>query len=250
MRRNIMSKHRSRNDDQSIVVCQSNKPPIIQSLSSAPEFMDLEIEQIVGGGIEIIPYPRQQGKKGLVVAVTEHGIARGLEQNRWGLVGTFVVMRQQANRKLPQGLDSETANTVVEQLDTSYGYLDTSCGVLLACTNGIGFTSSRAKGCDEFERQGGKWNPDLHFTCIPERHEMTFLNWLIQRHARGIVAHCFSEPWPGACSIELQFGTTDEDRRLLSECRKFYHDSFDEEGCLRKEITQRPPANRQETSPA
>ena len=78
---------------------------------------------------------------------------------------------------------------------------------------------------------------------------MMFMNWLIQRHARGIVAHSFYQPWPGAYSIELQFGPTEEDKRLMQECRRFYHDAFDEEGHLRPEISQRPPAIQHTASP-
>lgn len=243
-------KNEAGKDAQSIVVCEPNKPPTVHTLSLQPEFMDWDIEEMVGSGMELLPYPRQLGKKGLVVAVSEQGIARGLEQNRWGLVGTFVVYRQHANRKHPQGLDSETTNGVVKDLDRSYGYLDQACGVRLACSNGIGFSSSRAKRPDEFERQGSKWNPQFHFTGPVERHEMMFMNWLIHRHARGIVANAFYQPYAGMYSVELQFGPTEEDRLLMQECRRLYDDAFDDEGHLHAEIGQRPPVIRQATSPA
>lgn len=226
-----------------VVVCEPNEPPSVRALSPSPHaslFLE-EVRQMVGGHIEVLPYPRQLGRRGLVVAVNEIGTPRGLDQNRWGLVGTFVVFRQRANADHPRGLSPEEAGAVARELDQSYGYLDPAAGVRTASSNGIGFHAPRAKRAEVFEQQGGKWSPQLHFTGAVERREAVFMNWLLQRYSRGVVAHHFDQPFPGTYSVELQFGDSPEDRRLMQECRRHYLDAFDENGALKKERAECPP---------
>jgi len=85
----------------------------------------------------------------------------------------------------------------------------------------------------DYEAQGNAWSPQLHFTgpYIPE--EINFIEWLLNRYAANVVAHYIHAPFPMTYSVELQFGTSEEDRAKMLECRDEYHAAFDENGGLR-----------------
>lgn len=78
---------------------------------------------------------------------------------------------------------------------------------------------SRAVSADQF---GGDWRPQLHFTGESTEKEVALVRSIIAKYERGVVAFCGYSPLPGCYSIELQFGDSLADQKLMLNCRKEY----------------------------
>jgi hypothetical protein len=83
----------------------------------------------------------------------------------------------------------------------------------------------------EFQKQGGEWEPDVHFTGNAEDvREVSAVQAIINRHADGIIAYYSYLPFTKMFSIELQFKNED----LAADCAEDYSKLFDYNGKLRK----------------
>jgi hypothetical protein len=87
-----------------------------------------DIQRIVGGYVEHIPYPTQLKRPGLVVFADENGIRKPLPYNRWGLVGIFVIVKMSRDGRFIPMSDSEMEAVIYDLRDSS-GYLDPQCEV-------------------------------------------------------------------------------------------------------------------------
>jgi hypothetical protein len=86
---------------------------------------------------------------------------------------------------------------------------------------------------DEFEKHGGAWDPDLHFTgSYGDNAEVEAVQSVIDAHREGLIAHFLYSPFPGMFSLELQWSLDHRDNMLA--CRKAYHDLFTPGGKLKK----------------
>lgn len=97
----------------------------------------------------------------------------------------------------------------------------------------------------EYEEEGGKWEPQLHFTgVLDDPVEIRFIEHLLKKYGEAVVAHYIYSPWPETYSVELQFGSSDEAKRKQSDCRNEYHAAFTCNGNLKKKIAEQFAINR------
>lgn len=90
-----------------------------------------------------------------------------------------------------------------------------------------------AQGAEGFVRDGGSWEPDLHFTgSLGDNAEVEAVQGIINRHAEHLVAFYYGagSGIRGSFSIELQF---DSDKNAVA-CRTDYLSLFTPSGRLKK----------------
>ncbi len=103
----------------------------------------------------------------------------------------------------------------------------------------IPFHSRNSTLPDDFEEAGNKWNPQLHFTgSLEDVAEVRFIESLLDKYEKHIVAHFIYSPWIGTYSVELQFGMSDQQRKALKECRQEYHAAFTRSGKLKRNVAE------------
>lgn len=88
-----------------------------------------DIEQIVNGRLERIPYPTQLNKPNLVVWLDECGAYKPLPYNRWGIVGDFAIVKMSRDGRFMPMNDAEVEEVLYDLRD-SKGYLDPNCKVI------------------------------------------------------------------------------------------------------------------------
>lgn len=102
------------------------KPAITPALVG---IRDGELEGWVGS-VEVIPYPPQYRRKGLVVCGDGNGIYKPLAYNRWGIVGDFLVLRFSVDGKWLNLTERQVAEVMVDLRDAEGGYLSDDCPTL------------------------------------------------------------------------------------------------------------------------
>ncbi len=229
-----------------VVVCRVGEHPVAEIISGSAEsvaetFYDAA-SPVVGGSLEQIRYPQYLGRKHTVV-VNEQGLLLPLPCNRWGLRGNFLVCRITANGVHRDLTDAEVQQ-IIHDLEHEDGYLNPESGVALAI--GIRFASRHSVPAPEFQSRGNEWSPDLHFTGMYVPDEINFIEWLLERYSANVVAHYIYMPFPKSYSVELQFGTSEEDHAKMLDCRKAYHAAFDPKGRLKPAAAEMALASVQE----
>jgi hypothetical protein len=111
---------------QCVVVRPGRLPDPVRYESRPADLLFGFVRPTVGGTVDLNPYPRQYGRPGLWVLVHDTGLLIGLPYNRWGLVGTFVVVGDQDLRGLT---DDEVEGVLRDLRDVDGGYLDEACGI-------------------------------------------------------------------------------------------------------------------------
>ena len=103
----------------------------------------------------------------------------------------------------------------------------------------IRFDSRRALSASQFMAKGNRWEPDLHFTGTQDPMELRLIEELLSKYGHGVVAYFIYAPFPGTYSVELQFGSSDEDQKALAACRTEFHGSFDRQGKIKLAVMKR-----------
>lgn len=99
------------------------------------------------------------------------------------------------------------------------------------------FSVKQGVTAPEFQKQGGKWEPDLHFTgSYGANAETEAIQTVIDAHLTGLVAYYLYSPLAGHYSLELQWDKTEEGRKTMQACRKRYQALFTPTGKLRKKF--------------
>jgi len=87
-----------------------------------------DIEQIVNGPLQRIPYPTQLNKPNLVVWLDECGAYKPLPYNRWGIVGDFAIVKMSRDGRFMPMSDAEVEEVLYDLRDSN-GYLAPECQV-------------------------------------------------------------------------------------------------------------------------
>lgn len=226
-------------EDFSVVVCRTGHEPEIVPV---PQKFDYSyVRQLVQQADQVLKYPNYLKKgmpKGVGVACDGSALTKQLPVNRWGIFGDFLVYRATSTYK---GLKTSEAELVVRHMTEEYGYLRPDSGVWNISHERIGFYGNHVKSPQELEEDGEEFDPDLHFTGTIDPQKTTFINWLLNKVSANVVAAFAYSPFPNSFSIELQFGTSDEDQQRLIECQRLYQAAFTSAGNLKQGIAQRPP---------
>lgn len=85
-----------------------------------------DIRAAIGSMVEFAPYPTQLKKPQLTVCMAENGVYMPLAYNRWGIVGTFCIVKQNRRGDFLSMTEKE-AEAVLHDLLGSHGYLDPAC---------------------------------------------------------------------------------------------------------------------------
>lgn len=101
------------------------------------------------------------------------------------------------------------------------------------------FPHPHSLNADDFEDEGFKWNPQLHFTgTLDDPAENRFIESLLQKYGKSVVAHYIYSPYIGTYSIELQFGDDPESRNAMVECLDEYESAFTATGKLKAKVAK------------
>jgi hypothetical protein len=219
-----------------IVYCQVGQRPEVRNLLDPMDDLNEMIKSF-----SMLPYPaylRKGKQKSLKLIVDDNALLDGSPHNRWGIHGNFAVVSWAANHNFPQSLSTETVRRIIADLDNEYGLMDPRAEAEVIYAHQIG---AFLKSAERFEREGGEWSPDLHWTGTHRQPEIKFINWLLLRYAPHIEAMHVGSLFGGDYSVEVQFGKSPADRMMREECRAVYCEAFDDEGVLLREIISRPP---------
>jgi hypothetical protein len=105
----------------------------------------------------------------------------------------------------------------------------------------IPFPYRRPLTAHEYEQQGGQWKPQVHFTgSLNDPIEVRFIEHLLKKYGKGVVACFICSPRPETFSVELQFSSAKE----AHECLKEYHAAFTSNGILKKKVAEQFAMNR------
>ena len=85
---------------------------------------------------------------------------------------------------------------------------------------------SHAKTADAFQRAGGRWKPNQHYTgATADTNHIKAVQALIDKYATAIEAYHLYEPFPAMYSLEMQFS----DKESLIRCSDEYQLLFPQE---------------------
>lgn len=222
-----------------LVVCEVGSEP--QIVPFCEKDAQEQLRTTVSEMLELVLYPKYLMKgmpKNICVLGNENGLEQGLPANRWGLVGNFVVCRSFVDFK---GLKREHAEIVVKHITEEYGYFRQDSGVLTPGNQGLGLYGPHLTDPERL-RMEGRWKPGVQFVGQFDPKEVPFLNWLMWRYSRNIVAAGFYSPFLGCFGVQIQFGESEEDRRAERECIRLYESSGTDSGELKPSLCKRPPA--------
>lgn len=88
---------------------------------------------LLGGPVEVAIYPRQYvARPGLRLLVDDMGIYHPAAYNRWGIVGPFVVIKENLRGHSLSLTEKDIRAVLADLADTDGGYLDPASGVACA----------------------------------------------------------------------------------------------------------------------
>ena len=183
------------------VHCPVEQPPTI--LTGHLHY-DAIMRLLGTGTVDVVPMPTSPVKS-LVAICDENGLSKGLKPNRFHLVGCLLFVKRHGQHL--RSLTDAEARAVKTWLE-SPATLPTL----------IHIPARAAVSADEYERNGGEFDPQLHFTGELKGDEVQFINQLLAKHTTGLIAYHMYSPFPNTYSIELQY----QNREAMLACREEY----------------------------
>jgi hypothetical protein len=136
----VMGGSQSETAGRGVTMNKSKKPVaciLVRPGVSRPEVVSVEGEDvidylaaIIGSPVEMAPYPRQYGpRQGLLLLLDEEGVYRPSAYNRWGVVGPFIVTKEDRRGRQVSLTDEDIQAVLADLADGDGGYLDPASSV-------------------------------------------------------------------------------------------------------------------------